>query len=330
VRIALDAMGGDHAPEAVVQGALEAAATVSADILLVGPEQVVRDLLPAGPHPRISIVDAKEVVAMDEKPMEALRLKRASSISVAVELVKRGEADAFVSAGNTGACTAASLLAWRTIEGAHRPAIASPFPSRTGQFVLLDAGASPDVEPESLVEFAHMGRAYATSVWNRPNPTVHLLNIGEEPGKGNAFSKQAYDLLSGHTWFAGNIEGKDMFDKPCDVVVCDAFVGNVALKTAQGVAELVFREIRDQVPTGLGRLLYLPMKRALAPMTRKLDYAEYGGSPLLGLNHLCMICHGRSNARAIRNALNVTHRALERDIVGQMRSALARPMEVGT
>lgn len=328
MRIALDAMGGDNAPEQVVQGAVEAAAQVHGDIVLVGRKEMLRDLLPVGPHPRISIVNAEEVVAMDEKPMEALRLKRNSSISVAVELVKQGEADAFVSAGNTGACTAASLLAWRTLDGAHRPAIASPFPSRTGQFVLLDAGASPDVEPVSLVEFAHMGRAYASSVWNRPNPTVHLLNIGEEPGKGNAFSKQAYELLSAHSWFAGNIEGKDMFDKPCDVVVCDAFVGNIALKTAQGVAELVFREIRTQVPSGIGGLMFLPMRKLLAPMKKKLDYAEYGGSPLLGLNHLCVICHGRSSSRAIRNALNVTFRALEHDIVGQMRTALSAPVEV--
>jgi glycerol-3-phosphate acyltransferase PlsX len=260
---------------------------------------------------------------MDDKPLEAIRKKKDSSLAVGVNLVKEGLADAFVSAGNTGAVTASSVLSWRQIEGVHRPAIASPFPNRHGQFLLLDAGASPDVDPVHLLEFALMGRAYAEKVMSRKQPKVHLLNIGEEPGKGNAFAKQAYELLSGHQWFAGNIEGKDMFHQPCDVVVCDAFVGNIVLKTAEGVGEFIMDEIKKSVPSDLRKLMFLPLKKALAPLRRKVDYAEYGGSPLLGLNGLCIICHGRSNAKAIRNAVQIAATAVENGLVPTIRDAIS-------
>jgi glycerol-3-phosphate acyltransferase PlsX len=239
---------------------------------------------------------------------------------VAVNLVKDGHCQAVVSAGNTGAATASSLISWRQIPGFHRPAIANLFPNKFGQFLLLDAGASPDVDPEHLLEFAFMGMAYAERVMGKISPRVHLLNIGEEPGKGNAFAKAAFEIMSKHSWFAGNIEGKDMFHEQCDVVVCDAFVGNIVLKTAEGVGEFIVDEIRSQVPTGLGRLLYLPMKKALAPLRKKMDYAEYGGSPLLGLNGICIICHGRSNPKAIKNATLTAFKAVESDLVGAIRT----------
>lgn len=242
---------------------------------------------------------------------------------VGADLVKREVASAFVSAGNTGAATAACLLSWRQMHGFHRPAIASSIPRENGRFLLLDAGASPDVDPEHLVEFAIMGRAYAQRLMDRPEPNVYLLNIGEEEGKGNAFAKQAYNLLSKHAWFAGNIEGKDMFRPDVDVVVCDAFVGNVVLKTCEGVAELILKLIRKEVPSNsILKLAYLPLKKVLSPLKRSMDYAEVGGSPLLGLNGLCMICHGRSDSRAMANAIRQAARAIDADLVGTLHEAV--------
>lgn len=321
--IAVDAMGGDHAPEQIVLGAVEAAADTSIKIILVGDPERIQHFLPDPVPANISIHAATQVIEMDETPTEAIRRKKDSSIVVAAQLVKDGHAQALVGAGNTGAATAASLLAWRTIPGVHRPAIASPFPNRFGKFLLLDAGASPDVDPENLVEFAIMGRSYATAVLGKPNPQVHLLNIGEEPGKGNNFAKTAYKHLAEHEWFAGNIEGKDMFRKACDVVVCDAFVGNIVLKTAEGVGEFIIEEIRQAVPNGVGRLAFWPLKKVMSPLKKKVDYAEYGGSPLLGLNGLCIISHGRSNARAIRNAIAIAARAADHQLVDLMKSAFA-------
>lgn len=320
MRIALDAMGGDHAPEEIVLGALAAAPDIRGQIILVGDPVQIQKFLPKPVPANIVIHPASEVVGMDEKPTEALRKKKDSSLAVAVDLVKLGEAQAFVSAGNTGACTAASLISWRQIAGYHRPAIATLLPNAFDGFLLLDAGASPDVDPEHLVEFAMMGVAYSKFVLGRPNPKVHLLNIGEEPGKGNAFAKQAFTLLEKHDWFAGNIEGKDMFHQNCDIVVCDAFVGNIVLKTAEGIGELIIQTVRDQVPTNkIARLAYLSVKKVMAPIRKKMDYAEVGGSPLLGLNGLCIICHGRSNVKAIRNALLLAQKGIENGLVEEMR-----------
>lgn len=323
MKIVLDAMGGDHAPKEIVQGALDALPDLHHEIILVGPLDQITPLLP-NPLPKgIILHPASEVIGMEDKPVEAIRKKKDSSIVVGIDLVSKGEAEVFVSAGNTGACTAGSLLKWRQMPGFHRPAIANEFPNYHGRFLLLDAGASPDVEPEQMVEFAMMGRAYAKHVMGKPNPTVHLLNMGEEEGKGNAFAKQAYTLLSEYKWFAGNIEGKDMFNAPCDVVVCDAFVGNVTLKVAEGVAEVMMRMIKDQIPTGPKKLLYAPLKGLFRPIRQKMDYAEYGGSPLLGLNGLTIISHGRSNARAIRNALLLAQKAIDNDLMTLMRGAIA-------
>ena len=323
MNVALDAMGGDHAPAEAVKGALEAAPLMRRNIILVGDPQQISPLLPTPCPSNIVIHPASQAIGMDEKPTEALRKKKDSSLVVGAYLVKEGVASALVSAGNTGAATAASLLTWRQVKGVHRPAIASEIPNRHGGFVLLDAGASPDVDPEHLVEFAVMGRAYAQTVMGRPNPKVRLLNIGEEPGKGNAFAKQTYDLLSQHAWFEGNIEGKEMYVSPTDVVVCDAFVGNIVLKTSEGVVDLIAGMIKEQIPTNpIQKLMYLPVQKVMAPLKKKLDYAEIGGSPLLGLNGLCIICHGRSNAKAIKNALLMAQKAIENDLVGTIRACI--------
>lgn len=317
-------MGGDHAPGEIVAGALLAAQEIRSKILLVGREDEMRAHLPASLPSGIATHHASEVIGMEDKPVEALRKKKDNSLSVSVQLVKDGVAHAVVSAGNTGAATAASLLGWRQMAGIHRPAIATVMPNVHGQFLMLDAGASPDIDPEQLVEFAIMGRAYMSAVMGRQNPKVHLINMGEEPGKGNAFAKQAYALLQKHEWFAGNIEGKDLPKVDCDVVVCDAFVGNIVLKTAEGVAEFILGEIKQAATRSLAtKLLFAPIRPILSPLRKKLDYAEYGGSPLLGLNHLCTICHGRSDRRAIASALKVTDRALQNDLIGKMREALA-------
>lgn len=321
--IALDVMGGDNAPEAILEGALSAAPDLHSKLYLVGDLERIKPLLPERVPSNVELRHASQAVEMGEKPLDAYKRKKDSSLMVAARLVKDGDAQAMVSAGNTGAATATALLTWRQIEGIHRPAIASRLPGRFGGYVLLDTGASPDIDPEQIVEFAMMGRAYAQKVMGRPNPKVHLLNIGEEEGKGNAFTKAAFAQLSRYSWFAGNIEGKGLYNDPCDVVVCDAFVGNVVLKTSEGLAEWIVDTVRQGVPKG-GPMkpLFWPVRKVMAPLRGHLDYAEVGGSPLLGLNGLCTICHGRSNAKAIRNALLVTQRAVENKLVETIREAI--------
>jgi phosphate acyltransferase len=322
VSIVLDAMGGDNAPAEIIKGGLDACPHIRGDIILVGDEVIIRANLPAQVPNNVKIVHASQVVGMDEKPLDAYRKKKDSSMMVGIRMVKDGKAEAFVSAGSTGSASATALLTWRQVTGIHRPAIGTQLPNHHGGFVLLDAGASPDVDPEHLVEFAILGRAYAQSVMDRKNPKVHLINIGEEPGKGNAFAKQAFQLLSRFEWFAGNIEGKDMFNSHCDVVVCEAFVGNVVLKTAEGVAEMFARHVKAGVPDNFMKALYWPVKKVMAPIKKHMDYAEVGGSPLLGLNGICVIAHGRSNAKAIRNAVLNADKAVGAKLVEKIRQAV--------
>ena len=317
IRVALDAMGGDHAPEPIVLGAIEAAAQTDAQILLVGDPDKIRKFGPTLPA-NVKVVEARDVIAMDDKPAEAVRKKRDASLVVCARMVKEGEADALVTAGNTGAATAVSLLTWGRVKGVSRPAIATLMPCKSSTFLFLDCGASPDVEPAQMLEFALMGRAWVQKVAGRENPRVQLLNIGEEPGKGNAFTKEAYELLKPFEWFAGNLEGKDMFKHPADVVVCEGFVGNMVLKSCEGVGEFILEEIKAAVPKGPGKILFWPLKKALAPLRQKVDYAEYGGSPLLGVNGICIIGHGRSNAKAVRNAVLNAVKAVKEGLVGSI------------
>jgi glycerol-3-phosphate acyltransferase PlsX len=325
VSIALDAMGGDNAPDAIVQGALEVVPHLRVPLTLVGSIDRLRPLLPATLPPNITVRASTQEVTMWDKPTDAYRKKKDSSLMVATRMVKEGQAKAIISAGNTGAAAAFTLLTWRPIEGIHRPAIASRMPNQHGGFILMDAGASPDAEPNDLVQFAIMGRAYAESVLGRKNPVVHLLNVGEEEGKGNAVAKATFNALKGFSWFRGNIEGKDMFFDPCDVVICDAFVGNVVLKTSEGIAELIISMIRKEVPDNpLIKPLFWPVRQVMSPLKHEMDYAEIGGSPLLGLNGTCMICHGRSDARAIKNAILLTQRMLESDLEARIRDTINR------
>ena len=319
-------MGGDYAPKETVAGAVEAAPEMHGTILLVGRKDEI-ERVHAGSFPsNIEIIEAPEVVEMDDEPVNAVRRKRNSSLVMGADLVKRGEADAFVSAGNTGAMTAAAQMMWRTIPNISRPAIATVIPCRTGCFVLLDSGATVDADPENLYEFAIMGSVYAESVLGFKSPRVALLNIGEEETKGNQLTKAAYKLLKNDfPGFVGNIEGKHVFDGNVDVVVCDAFVGNVLLKTAQGLGAFVIEMFKESAPKNpLMRLPLILLKGGINRMRKRMDYAEYGGAPLLGVDGICFICHGHSNAKAIKNALLLAQKGHDKHLVAQITEKAAR------
>jgi glycerol-3-phosphate acyltransferase PlsX len=316
-------MGGDHAPEAVVSGALRAAADPELQILLVGREDAVSPLLKkAGPAgERVRLVPASEVVAMDESPAAAVRRKEDASLVVCARLVRDGEAQAMVSAGNTGAGMAAGAMILKRVPGIDRPAIATVLPTLTGRAVLVDSGANVDCTPQNLLQFAMMGRIYAEEVLGIPTPRVALLNIGEEECKGNDLTRGAYSLLSeAPLCFVGNVEGRHLFAGHADVVVCDGFTGNIVLKVGQGVAELLFGLVKDQLRRQpIFKIPAAMLAPALRQVQRRTDYAQYGGAPLLGINGVCIISHGRSNGSAIANALRVAGEAVKHGIVDKIR-----------
>ena len=309
-RIALDAMGGDHAPLEVIKGALLAASEYEVDILLVGKEEVIREHLTAlgVKLPRtIEIVDAREVVEMDETAVSPIRRKRNSSIRVCANLVSEGRADAFVSAGNTGATWTSARLVMGMIEGVSRPALATVLPSIHGHTLLLDVGANVDAKPNHLREFAVMGHFYAQMIFGLEHPRVGLLSIGEEEGKGNELTKETFRVMKETGLnFIGNAEGRDIYNGNADVVVCDGFIGNVVLKASEALGEFVSKTLKTEMTRSLPRKLGgLLAKSAFADMKKRMDYSEYGGAPLLGVKGGCIVCHGRSNAKAIKNAVRV-------------------------
>ena len=315
-RIAVDAMGGDRAPEEVVAGALEA---VSPQItpVLVGPAG-----LDTG---GLELVEAATTIAMDEKPIEAVRAKRDSSLVVACRLVREGRADAAVSAGNTGAMLAAGLLEMRRLPGVNRPAIAVVLPARLGPSVLIDAGANADARAEHLRQFAHMGSVFAEEILGTRDPDVRLLSIGEEPEKGNQLTLEAHRLLSqpSDLNFKGNTESGKLLEGAADVVVCDGFTGNVVLKALEGTIRTVLNALRDEIASSrrakLGGLLIRPAARGLRV---RLDPDTYGGAYLLGLRGLAVIAHGSSGRRAIANAIRLAARGVEHDVVGSLQERL--------
>jgi len=309
VRIALDAMGGDHAPHEIVKGAILAAKEYAVEVILVGQEEVVRKELGAADSiPRnIEVVDAREVVEMDDTALAPLRKKRNSSVRVCANLVAEGRADAFVSAGNTGASWTSARMVMGMSEGVSRPALAALLPNANDHTLLLDVGAHVDAKPNHLREFAVMGHFYAQMVFGIDAPRVGLLSIGEEEGKGNELTKETFRVLKETGLnFIGNAEGRDIFNGNFDVVVCDGFVGNVVLKASEALGEMVSKtlrtEVRKTIPRKIGGLL---AKSAFDGLKRRMDYSEYGGAPLLGVKGGCIVCHGRSNAKAIKNALRV-------------------------
>jgi glycerol-3-phosphate acyltransferase PlsX len=320
VRVAVDAMGGDRAPEEVVAGALAAA---SADVVpvLFGPRDVLEPLADG-----LEVVHAEQVVAMDEKPADAVREKRESSLFLSCRAVCDGSADVVVGAGNTGAMLAAGLLEIRRLPDVHRPAIAVPIPSLGGPSILIDGGANADARPEHLVQFAHMGAVFAEEVAGLPSPSVGLLSIGEEPEKGNKLVREAHAGLAEAPGlrFVGNVEGRDLLRKAADVVVCDGFTGNMALKLLEGTIQTTLHAFRDEITASargkLGGLLIRPAARA---MRRRLDPDTYGGAYLLGLRGLVVIAHGNSSAAAIANAVRYAARGVVGGVVDSVAERLA-------
>lgn len=307
MRIAIDAMGGDYGPAPNIEGALQAVKELDLQVILVGDEVQVRDHLRrlGCDDPRLTIQHAAQTVGMHESPAQVARKKRDSSVWVATELVKSGEAGAVVSAGNTGASMVAAFFVLGLRKGVERPAIAATLPTLTGTAVLLDVGATVDCTAQHLHQFGLMGNEYGKHVFGKPNPRVGLLSIGEEDSKGNEVTKEAFQLLKASPInFIGNIEGRDVYSGMADVIVCDGFIGNVALKISEGVAETIKKMLMKEIAgSRLGRLAYPFLAAPLLRLRRRMDYAEFGGAPLLGVNGISMICHGRSSARAIKNAM---------------------------
>jgi glycerol-3-phosphate acyltransferase PlsX len=309
-RIALDAMGGDNAPDEIVNGALLALEAYPAvSVLLVGREEVLREKLGASIPARLEIVDAREVVDMTDNALAPLRRKRNSSIRVCANLVAEGRADAMVSAGHTGAAMTSAYKVLGTIEGVSRPALAAILPNAKGHVVLLDVGANVDAKPENLREFAVMGHYYAQMIFGIAEPRVGLLSVGEEEGKGNQVTKETFRIMKETGLnFMGNAEGRDVFNGNADVIVCDGFIGNVVLKSSESLAEMLSKMIREEITRGVTRKIgALLTKGAFAAIKKRTDYSEYGGAPLLGVKGGCIISHGRSNAKAIMNAIRVAN-----------------------
>jgi glycerol-3-phosphate acyltransferase PlsX len=320
VRVAVDAMGGDRGPDEVVAGALEAAADGIAPVLY-GPASLdARGL---------EHVLAAQVIAMDEKPAEAVRAKPDSSLVAACRAIAEGRADAVVSAGNTGAMLAAGLLEIRRLPGVLRPAIAVPIPARDGPSVLLDCGANADARAEHLLQFAYMGAIFAEEILGIPNPEVRLLSIGEEPEKGNQLTLEAHALLAeSDLRFEGNTESRDLLGMAADVVVTDGFTGNVALKALEGTIRVVIQGLRDEITaTALGKLGGLLIRPASRRLRKRLDPDTYGGAYLLGLRGLAVIAHGNSSKTAIANAIRLAARGVEHDVTGRLAARLPAKAE---
>jgi glycerol-3-phosphate acyltransferase PlsX len=327
--IALDAMGGDYAPSVNIEGAVEIVNDFEdTDIILVGDEPAIsRELAGKKYSPkRISIKHASQSVRMDESTTMAIRKKRDSSIRRGIELVKHGEADAFVSAGHSGAVMATALLLLGTSDVVDRPAIAAIMPTLKAPFVLIDAGANLYCKPDNLLQFALMGSTYCKLILGRPDPKVALISTGEEDTKGNELIKETFKLLKeADINFIGNIDGKDIFTGDIDVIVCDGFIGNVILKTSEGLADAIIKMLKREI-AGLatGRIGYLFMKPALRNFKKKTDYDEYGGAPLLGINGTCIISHGRSTSKAIRNAIRVASDFAEKKVYDSIAAAIKK------
>ncbi len=318
--IAVDAMGGDKAPKEIIAGVIRAVKAYNVQVMLVGQEDVVKaelaKQLPKGDE-RITIVHADQVVTMEDIPSQIVRGKRNSSLHVGLRLVKEGTAQAFYSAGNTGAVMGTAVVILRTLEGIDRPAIATALPSLTGRSVLVDVGANVDSKPENYLQFAIMGSAYAKTILHIDKPTVGLLSIGEEDVKGNEVTKTVFSMLKECKAlnFIGNVEAKELYKGKADVIVCDGFVGNIALKSSEAVASFIGTLLKQEIKRGflsrLGAILMLP---GLNRLRKRSDYEEYGGAPLLGVSGITIIGHGSSSANAVKNAVRVAKEMVENKI----------------
>jgi glycerol-3-phosphate acyltransferase PlsX len=324
MRIAVDAMGGDFAPAQVVQGAAEAATEYGIDISLVGLPSAVQPLLDW--HPRLQLVPCSQVITMEEHPAQSVRAKTDSSMSVCARMCKEKLADGWISAGNSGAILAAALFIQGRIKGIDRPALGSIVPTQSGFAYFLDVGPNVDSKPEYMVQFAQMGAVYAREMLGRDNPRVGLLSNGEEEGKGDELvketTKRLKDSLEG---FVGNVEPKDIYAARADVIVADGFVGNVAIKMAEATAEFLFRNLREEIPkTMRGKLGGMLIRPGVRQLRRRIDWREFGGAPLLGIDGVAVVAHGRSDARAIKNAIRVTRDAVQNQLVGKIRAEVGK------
>ena len=316
MRIAVDAMGGDHAPREIVRGSIDYAASSSDEVILVGDVPRLEREIAAydGATPgSVRLVDAPEVVEMGEHPASALRTKRRASIVVATDLVRSGEADAVVSAGSTGATMAAAVFRLGRVEGIDRPALPAHMLTATGPVMLLDVGANVDSSADNLVQFAAMGAIFAQHVLHVSSPRIGLLNIGEEVEKGDALARQAHEKLAASGLrFVGNVEAHDMIAHRADVVVCDGFVGNVVIKFFEGITSFIFRALREDLQQGpIAPIALLALKPGFARMKARFDYERYGGAPLLGVRGVSIVTHGRARARMIENAVRVASEAAQ-------------------
>jgi glycerol-3-phosphate acyltransferase PlsX len=328
VRVVLDAMGGDRGPEVNVEGAVTAARELGTAVILVGvEEELQRHLRQHETHGLpLTVRHAPEVVEMGESPSIALRRKKQSSIRIGLDLVKHGEADAFVSAGNTGAVMATAMVVLGPLPGVERPAIAVVVPTITGHAILLDAGANVDSKARHLVQFAIMGNVYARDFLGLPRPRVGLLSIGEEESKGNELTREVFKELEDEASlnFIGNVEGRDVFNGTSDVIVCDGFTGNVALKISESVLDALVTLLREELGRNLrgkaGSFLLLP---AFKRFKRRVDPSEFGGAPLLGVNGVCVISHGRSTGKAIKNAVRTAGECVASKVITHIREGIA-------
>jgi phosphate acyltransferase len=333
IRIAVDAMGGDYAPQEIVSGALQGAREYGVAVLLVGPPALIEQEVKKHDTQGIDyeIIPASEVIEMGESPAVGLRKKKDASIIVTAKCIKKGEAQGMVAAGSTGAAMASALLYIGRIEGVDRPAIGVLLPSFSGSCLLIDAGANADCTPEMLVQFAVMGNIYMHTVRNIKKPRVGLLNIGEEQSKGNAFAHTAFQLLEkdARFHFIGNVEGKELFMDGADVAVTDGFTGNVALKSAEGVMKMfgntLKAEMKRSVRTKMGYLLAEP---AIKASIKKVDPEEVGGSLLLGIKGICVISHGGSKSRGIKNAVRVAKEAVIADVLGKISNQIREGIDI--
>ena len=320
MRIALDAMGGDFGPPTLVAGAVMALREYHhiQKLYLVGDERQIESELEKHRFvdSRIEIVHSTQVVDMSDRAWSAVRRKKDSSVSRAVDLVKRGEADAIVSAGHTGASVAASMIKLRTLEGIDRPGIAAVLPTQFNVFVLIDAGANIDARPDHLLQYAIMGSVYSRHVLGYKNPTVGLVSLGDEDVKGTELTKEVFKMLKVSSLnFVGNIEGRHLFEDPVEVVVCDGFVGNVILKTCESISVAIFKWLKDELTrTGMRKTGAFLARHAFNAIKEKTNYEEYGGSPLLGVDGICIIAHGASTPLAIKNALRVAAESIEQQV----------------
>ena len=331
-RIAVDAMGGDFGPQVVIPGVLQAARAKRAALTLVGDEAAIRaelDRFDTKGLP-LTVVHASQVVDMTETPTEALRRKKDSSIQVACNLVRDGEADGVISAGHSGATLACAMFTIGRAPGVERPALATFMPTEHSHCIIIDVGANVDCKPFHLLQFGIMASVLAETMLGRDNPKVALLSNGEEPGKGNHVVKEAFDLLRASSLnFVGNIEGRDLFLGDVDVVVCDGFVGNVVVKQAEGLATSLGRLLKGELRRGFfGKIGTMLALNALKRFSRLVDYAEYGGAPLLGLNGICLICHGASSSKAMASAVRMASRFVEMEANAHLTRAVAANIDV--